>query len=269
MNRSPILTTIRYVLLTALRDKLFTGMLGGVIAAAYISSVMGSTALVETQAMTVTYAAGVARLILVMGLTVFVCFHIRNAFDTREIDVMLSRPITRYNLVLSYWLGFAGVALLLVVPVALILTWLSAFRDAEGHWHLLQGAGLLAWTGSMLLESFLVVALALFAAFTLRSGVSAVMATLGFYVLSRMMGFFVITMQSGMLFREQEVNIAAKWLLTVISVVIPRLDFFAKTDWLVNALKSPQEITLYVIQAAVFIPVLVIAAMADFKRKQF
>lgn len=263
-----MLTTIRYVLLTALRDRLFTGLFAGIIAAAYISSAMGSTALVETQQMTVTYAAGVARMILVTGLIVFVCFHIKSAFDSKEIDVMLSRPVSRANLVLAYWLGFVLVAILLVLPVALIITWLSAFRAEQG-WQLLQAKGVLAWSFSLLLETMLVVAMALFSAFTLRSAVSAVMASLGFYVLARMMGFFIATTHSGMLFKEQAVNITTKFILNFVSTIVPRLDFFAKTDWLVNGVLTHQEIYLYIAQTCFFTPLLLLAAIADFQRKQF
>jgi hypothetical protein len=38
----------------------------------------------------------------------------------REIDVLLSRPISRTSLVMSYWLGFAMVATLLVVPTLVL-----------------------------------------------------------------------------------------------------------------------------------------------------
>src|SRR5471030_2906314 len=108
-----MLTNIRYILITALRDWLFIGLLACVLCAAAISATLGNTAFLETQEMTITFAAGSARVILMVGLIVFVCFHIRSAFDTKEIDVIMSRPISRSNLVIAYWLGFAFVALLL------------------------------------------------------------------------------------------------------------------------------------------------------------
>src|SRR5271155_3737620 len=101
-----MLTNIRYILITALRDWLFIGLLAGILLATAVSATLGSTAFIEEKEMTVTFAAGAARLILMVGMIVFVCFHIRNAFDTKEIDVILSRPISRSNLVISYWLGF-------------------------------------------------------------------------------------------------------------------------------------------------------------------
>lgn len=250
-------TNIRYVLITALRDWLFIGLMLGILMAAMISATLGSTAFLEEKEMTITYAAGASRIILMIGLIVFTCFHIRNAFDTKEIDVILSRPITRANLVIAYWMGFALVALLLTVPIV----------GMVGMINVLNVGGFAGWAVSLLLESWLVVALALFSAFTLRSAVTSVMACMGFYVLSRMMAFFVATSQSHMVNDIKFVPL--KYALQGISTLMPRLDFFAKSDWLVYGFTSSHEWLLYVTQAVIFVPLLLTAAILDFKRKQF
>lgn len=253
-----MLTNIRYILLTALRDWLFIGLLVGVLFATMISATLGSTAFIEEKEMTLTFASGASRLILMIGLIVFVCFHIRNAFDTKEIDVILSRPISRSNLVIAYWLGFALVALLLVVPVVAII----------GLIGVINLPGYLGWGASLLLESGLVVALALFSAFTLRSAVTSVIACMGFYVLSRMMAFFVMTSQSNMMSGEQKLA-PLKYVLVAISTVVPRLDFFAKSQWLVYGFADKHDWLIFIAQTAIFIPLLLLAAIADFRRKQF
>lgn len=255
-----MLTNIRYILITAVRDRLFVGLILGIAFAAYVSSVMGNTAMLETEQMTVTLTGASARIILMIGLIVFTCFHVRAAFQTREIDVLLSRPISRSNLVLSYWLGFACVATLLVVP-AVGLMWLVGVLDMVGY---------LYWAASLLLESWLVVAIALFAAFTLRSATSSVLMSLGFYTLSRMIGFFTLTAQSGMLFGDHRINQVFRWVMDIVSMVMPRLDFFGNSNWLIyGPAKGLHDLQLFAIQAAVFIPLLVVAAILDFKRKQF
>ena len=88
-------SNIRYVLLTATRDRLFIGLLVGILVAAYISSVLGSTAMLEPEQMTLSFTAASARVIIMIGIIVFIGFHMRNAFDAKEIDVLLSRPISR------------------------------------------------------------------------------------------------------------------------------------------------------------------------------
>jgi len=252
-----MLTNIRYILITALRDWLFLGLLIAIIFATMISATLGSTAFIEENAMTLTYAAGSSRIILMIGLIVFTCFNIRNAFDTKEIDVILSRPISRANLVISYWLGFSQVSALLCLPIVAIIGLLG----------ILNVGGYIVWAASLLLEAFLVVAIALFAAFTLRSAVTSVMASMGLYVLSRMMAYFVITSQSGMV-SEKHFSLL-KELLFGISSLVPRLDFFAKSEWLVYGIEAARDWQLFVIQAVVFVPLLLLATIADFKRKQF
>ena len=254
-----MLTTIRYILLTASRDFLFLGLLIGVMLATALSSVLGSTALIENQAMTLSFASASARIVLVLGIMIFVCFHLRQAFEQKEIDVLLSRPLSRFQIMLSYWLGFSLVAFLLVLASVVVSSFLP----------LASKMGFVFWALSLLLESLLVVALAMFAAFTLRSAVSSVLASLGFYVLGRMMAFFLVTLESKLALGNAVVNAGAKGLLMGISLIMPRLDLFGQSDWLVYGIQHPQDLKLAFIQMAVFIPLLLFAATVDFLRKEF
>lgn len=252
-------TNIRFVLLTAIRDRLFAGLLVGILFATYISSAMGSTAMLEPQQMTIAFAAAASRIIVMVGIIVFIAFHIRGAFESREIDLLLSRPISRATLVLSYWLGFVVVATLLCLPAMGVLAVLGIL-DAKGY---------ALWCASLVMESWLVVSLALFAAVTLKSGVVTVLAGLGFYTISRMMGFFVATTKSGMLFETQLINEVARFVMKAISVVIPRADFFGKGSWLVYGYETLEALWLFALQGVIFIPLLLAATIIDFKRKQF
>ena len=254
-----MLTNIRYILLTALRDWLFAALMVGIIACALVAHMLGSTALIETQEMTLSYSTASARVVIVIGLIVFTCFHVRNAFETKEIDVFLSRPITRSSLVFSYWLGFAALAVLLVIPLlALVLS--------QG---ILSQHGFLVWAASLLEECLLIIAVALFCAFTLKSAVTSVMVSMGFYVLARMMGFFIATTNSAFLFDIRWVNILFVYVLKGVSVIMPRLDFFAKSDWLIYGVRQPADVNLFLLQGLVFTPLLIFATIADFRRKQF
>lgn len=252
-----MITNIRYILLTAMRDWLFWVLLIGVLCAASIAGLLGSTAFIESQEMTITYAAGTSRVMLMLGLIVFVCFHIRSAFDTKEIDVILSRPISRANLVLAYWLGFMLVSFILLLPIVAIIGLVGS----------LNMKGFFFWSLSLLMESGIVVSLALFSAFALRSAVTSVLGCMGLYVISRMMVFFVMTSENPM-FNELK-YIWLRFLLQAISAIVPRLDFFAKSEWLVYGLKTGTEWSVFVLQAVIFVPLLLVASILDFRRKQF
>lgn len=252
-------TQVRYIALTASRDMLFIGLFVSVILATLLSAILGGTAMVEKEAMTVTFSAASVRVILMVGLIVFICFHVRHAFDQKEIDLLVSRPLSRFRVILSYAIGFAYVAFLLVLATATVISFLP----------LASQEGFLQWAVSLLLESWLVVAAALFASFTLRSGVSAVLATMGLYVLGRMMGFFLLTSESNLLFREVWLNNLLEWTLKGVSVVMPRLDMFSQSEWLVYGVLRVEDVQLAALQAAVYVPLLIVAATVDFLRREF
>lgn len=246
-------TNIRYILLTALRDWLFVALMTGVLFCALIAHVLGSTALVETTEMTLVYTSATARFVIVSGLLVFACFHIRNAFDTREIDMFLSRPIARSGLVFSYWLGFAVLSLLLTLPTI-------GFVALQG---ILDKKGFVLWALSLEVECWLAVAVAMFFAFTLRSAVTSVLASLGVYAFGRMMGFFLGLVHLSATGKQGGA------LTQLGEFFIPRLDFFSRSEWLVYGVHNMAEYTLALQQAAFFIPVLILATVLDFRRKQF
>lgn len=252
-------TQIRYILLTARRDRLFLGILVAIFIAAYLCSVLGSTAMLEPTQMTLALTAAVTRVMIMVGIIVFIGFHVQSAFENKEIDLLLSRPLSRTALVLAYWLGFALVALMLCLPAMAVLYYLGP----------LNLTGFFVWSLSLALEAWMVVAISLFAVLTLRSGVAAVLASLGIYALARLMGFFLLLLSSHIQSQEAWLRITAEWTVNAISTLTPRLDFFAKSSWLIYGPKSYEDALLGVYQAAIFIPLLLVASVIDFKRKQF
>lgn len=254
-----MLTNIRYILLTALRDFLFLGLLVFTVTAVAISATLGGTAMVEKEAMTLAFSGASARMILIFGLTVFVAFHIRQAFDQKEIDVLLSRPMSRFQIMLSYWMGFSCVSFLLALVTVAILSFLPILSLEGFFW----------WGLSLLLESWLMVAIVLFASFALSSAVTSVMAAMGLYIGGRMMAFFIATSDSHMVFHEQWVNAITSFIINTVSIIMPRLDLFTQSEWLVYGLKRPEDVTFAIVQAIIYIPLLLAAATIDFKRKEF
>ena len=130
--------TVRFVVITALRDRLFASLIGVLVIAFAISAYLGAGAVAEAREMTVVYAAGTARAIVVLGLIVFTAFHVERLYDTREIEAVLSRAISRETFVLSYWMGLASIGFLFIVPVAALMLLLG-----------LSGSGAVIWSLSI------------------------------------------------------------------------------------------------------------------------
>ncbi|MEI7668889.1 MAG: hypothetical protein WCJ33_02255 [Pseudomonadota bacterium] len=250
-----MLTNVRYVILTALRDWLFTILILGVVIVTMIAKFLGGTALIENKEMTLVFASGAVRILIVIGILIFSCFHVRNAFDTKEIDLFLSRPLTRANLVFSYWLGFAAVSLLLVIPSILLVA-------VNG---IIAWKGFAFWAVNLMIECLLVIAISILFSFTLRSAVTSVIASSVFYIVSRMIGFFIAI-------SEENINLIGKLASQVIklfSYFVPRLDLFARSDLLVYGVSDIQDLQMVVFQIIIFIPVIIFITVLNFNRKQF
>ncbi len=253
-------TTIRYVLLTALRDWLFIGIIGALVVTGFISYFMGSTVLVEKQEITSSFTAGSSRVVLIIGMIVFVCFHVRRAFENKEIDLMLSRPISREQFVVSYWLGFSVVATIIVAALSLFIMSFYGFNYN----------GLSYWALTMELEILIVIAFAVFSSIILRSSVSAVLLCFGFYAISRMIGFFSYVLEKKPSSDMLSFDFYAQKIIWLTSFLLPRLDLFCQSKWLIYGVEI-KGILLFtpVFQAAIYIPLLLTLAAIDFKRKQF
>ena len=125
------------------------------------------------------------------------------------------------------------------------------------------------WGESLLLEMLLMVAVALFAGFMLKSAVSSVLTCLGFYVLARMSGLFVMTSESDILFRNEILSDSMEYIMKGISAAMPRLDLFGNSEWLLYGSDNPDILWLCLIQAGIYIPLLLTATILDFRRREF
>ncbi len=252
-------TTLRFILLTAIRDRLFPVLIILMAALLGVTMALSETVMLEEAELHLAMSAGIGRIVLNMGIAIFVCFHVRALYENREIDVMLSRPISRPQLVFAFWFGFAIVAALLVLALTLMLLVLKPNSVPD----------LAIWSASLLLESWVVVAIALFASLTNKSAVTSVLVSFTFYTLGRLMAFFVATAQSRINAGNEWVAMILRNTVEVVSVVMPRLDMFADTSWLVYGLKDGQEVLYFAAQSLIFIPFILAIAIIDFCRKQF
>ena len=254
-------TLFKFILLTGLRDKLYLSLLIILAGAFGLSNLVGFSALAEETQMQTVYFSFLSRVIIVCGMMLFICFYINKEFEKKEIDFILSKPISRNTLILSYWGSFNLISLILVIPVAVVMALFS-------HPNLL---GLLWWTISVILELMLVSTFAIVSSLILGSAVVSVLATFSFYFICRMMGFFVYSISL-----PKNVDVAVgTWtdftesLLKILSSVFPRLDLFGKSEWLIYGISNNGEIALILIQSLIYISLMLFIAFYDFRRKQF
>lgn len=270
------LPLVRYVLTAARRDRLMLTLALMVACGTGLAVFLGSTAVIEEGQFSLVFASGGLRFLGVAGVVLFCCFHIRRAFEHKEVEFLLSRPISRASFLLSHAAAFmllaAGTALLVALPVAL------AGAVDKG--------GLAAWALSLGVEYAIMAVLSLFFAMVIPSAAGAALSVFGFYVLARLIGTLL-----GIAERTADNAFLAVLgkVMEVISVVVPRLDLMGQTSWLVYGVAGSGGLSLrqgaggaahalaghlgipgfLLLQGAVFIALLLAAAHFDFRRRRF
>lgn len=250
---------IRYVLLTAVRDWLFIGLFAILIFACTISLFLGSTALSEQNSMQLVFLASSTRMILVVGMILFICFHIRRSFENREIDFLISRPISRSTLLFSYFFSFVILAITLLTPVIFFIYFF--FKP--------ELAGLTLWSLSMFFELIIISSFAILSSLILKSAVSSVLGCFSFYIISRIMGFAVSTIIIPAKLNNINFNIAIEMSLKALSALLPRLDQFAQSKWLIYGNTDASIFTLITSQSVIYISLILLMSVIDFNKKQF
>lgn len=249
---------IKYIFLNSLRDKIYLGIFIALIAAFSLSIFLGQTSLVEQAQTTTTYIAGSSRFIITLGMILFVCLNVSRAFENKEVEFIISKPISREKFILSYLSGF------LLIASIIIITLLGAiFIIAK-----IDKIGALIWSVSLFLEILIVISFAFLSSLILKNSFSAILSSLAFYLLSRLMGIFVLAINLPQDFTQIK-NQTMPIILKIISLTFPRLDLFTQSEWLLYGISDFSRIKIIFLQALIYIPLMIFMAFHDFKKKQF
>lgn len=249
--------TVRYVLTAAVRDRLIITLLIIIALGAALSIFLGTAAYVEKSQFVLVFAAGALRMLSVLGLVLFCVFFIRRSFDNKDVDYLLSRPVSRVSFIVSHAFAFSVIAVLLALSSSIAVYMTSPMTFGEGH---------ILWGVSLMFELMIMANAALFFSMVLPSASTSAMAVFGMYILSRTIGILIGIMASGLAASPLMKGAAAT--MKFISLIIPRLDLLSQTSWL---LYGPGNVTLLFIcaQGLIFSALLMTAALVDLVRRQF
>lgn len=247
----------RYVLFAALRDRLILVLLLALVLAASLSLFLGGAALMEKSQFSQVFAAGGLRIVGAVCLVLFVVSYVRRSFESRDVDYLLSRPIGRVAFILSHAGAFSLIAVLVSFFVGLAVLCAAP---------MIPGKALFLWVFSLAAEYIMMVNVALFFGMVLSGVASGAMASLGLYVLARLIGQLLGIAASGIVFPG---SVALSFLMKLISVLIPRLDLMSQSSWLVYGLDPSVGFSFVIIQTLVFSALVIMAATVDLVRRQF
>jgi len=244
-----------YVLATGLPDRLFRALPAVMLGWLAVAAGLGAATLAEAEAARAVFTAAGLRLIAVSGAVLFLATHLRGAFARREVEFMLTTPLTRAGFVAGYG---AGAAVLLLV-IAAMATALLALAGPDSP------TGLAAWGASLGLELAIIGAATLLAALMLESAAASALAALAFYGLCRMIGGFAGAAES--LAPGSPWTRLGQGVTEALAVLLPRLDLFGQSAWPVQGPPAPAMMGLLALQAGIWLALIGAAAALDFGRR--
>lgn len=252
--REPVLAIARYTWMEARRNRLLWLAALVLVAGLGLASLLSQAALTEARELQLAVLAALYRLAAVFIVSAFIITSMVRENADKALEVFLAMPLPRTAFLLGRLLGFSLCALALAAVAALPLFALA------------PPAGVTVWAASLAAELLLMSAMALFCVVTLTQILPALAATFAFYLLARSITALQLV-GSGPLAGDTLAQQVMNGVLAAIAFLLPRLDGFSQTAWLVHAPPAATELVALAAQTAVYFVLLASAALFDFHRK--
>jgi len=250
------LTTIaRYTFVEALRNRLFLLCLTGLVCLFGIAEFAGELAITETRQIQAALVATTTRWFLVITCALFVITSMVREANDKGIELILSLPVSRA----SYYFGkYCGFLLLACVILALSGLLLMLYTDPTS---------LAVWLLSLLCEIAIIIAASMLCLFTFSNITVAYIAVLSFYLLARSISAIQLLSTSPILESENYSQQFMNQLVDVVAWVLPDLDTFTRSDWLVYGIDDV-SLAQVLLQTVIYLMILFAAGLFDLYRKE-
>ena len=125
----------------------------------------------------------------------------------------------------------------------------------------------LQWTCSLAFELMMIAALCIFCILTFTQLMPAASCVAGFYLLARAMSAIRLISDNPIVNDNALSHRVMAWLVDALALVLPALDRYTQSAWLVDAAAGWHAIGNCALQTLVYTALLVAAAMFDFYRR--
>lgn len=250
-----ILTIGKYTAIEAVRTRV------PVMASLMLLILLGASLFIRELAVTeaarfqIGFYATAARLCAVFIACMYVLASIAREFNDKGLDVLLALDVPRSHYIWGKLAGFNLTALMIAVIVALPL------------WALAPAAAVWLWMVSLAVELALIVALSLFCIVTFNQLLPAAAFVTAFYLLAR--SLTAMRLMSGHPIAGQDTlsHQVTSGLVEALAYLMPALDGWTETAWLVDATPALAVLLPIIAQGALYIALLAAATLFDFHRR--
>lgn len=254
---SRIAAIARYTLLEALRTRLAALVLITLLLLLAASFFVETISVTEGARFQAGFYATSMRLASVFIAAVYVLVSITREFNDKNLDVLLALDLPRSHYVLGKLAGFLAIAVLIAAAASLPLAWLA------------PAPAVLQWAGSLAAELAIVVAFALFCVVTFNQLTPAASVVVAFYALGRAITAIRLMSAHPLTGADTFSHQAIQFMVDALALVMPALDMWTQTAWLVNQPAPWSTLLELAGMSALYIALLAGATMFDFYRKNF
>lgn len=250
------ITTIgRYTALEALRTRVPATTLLTLALLVCASVFVRELAVTETARFQTAFYASAARLCAVFLTGVYVLASMTREFSDKGLEVVLALDVPRSHYICGKLAGFVAAAMLIGTMISLPV-WLWAAPLPA-----------LLWSLSLLAELALVAALALFCVVTFSQMLPAAGFVAAFYLLARSITAMRLMGANPVAGGDSWSQQAMAALVEAMAYVVPALDQWTMTAWLVDAPPAPSLIGGILLQGSLYLALLTAATLFDFHRR--
>jgi ABC-type transport system involved in multi-copper enzyme maturation permease subunit len=243
-----------YTVLEAVRNRLVWLIVVVALVAVGLSGFLDSLAITESVQIQTALVAALARLAAVFILATFVVTSMTREANDKAVELVLALPLPRAAYLFGKLAGFGLVALLPAVLLGLLMLLFA------------PPAQVALWSLSLVCELWIAAGFSLLCVLTFKNVMSALSAAMAFYLGARSLASFqLMGLAQASDGRASHKVIAS--VFDLLSAILPRLDQFTRTDWLVYHTGSVANIPGILIQTVLCISVVAGAALFDIYRK--
>ena len=254
VGRSRTLSIARYTLLEARRNRFLWTACGIVAVLVMLSLFARQLAITESDRVQAVFLSTASRAVLVFVVCIYVLQGLFRDFQDKILDLMLSFDMPRWQYVLGKFFGHFLLGAACAAIAALPLLFLA------------DASRVAAWACSLAMELWIVSAAAMFCVTAFSQLLPAASFVLGFYLLARSVAAIQLMSRSTLAAPGGETELLSS-LADALALVLPRLDAFTQSAWLVDAPALPASPLALLAQTAVFVALLLAAAMIDLHRR--
>lgn len=250
----PTLTIASYTLLEALRNRLIWLFALAAVAAVGLAGFLDELALTESRQVQAALLAAALRLAAVFLMATFVVTSMVREANDKGLELLLALPMPRAAYLFGKLGGFAVLALLPALLFGGLGLFFAPFAQAA------------LWSLSLLCELWIVAAFSLLCALSFNQVMPALAASGGFYLLARGIGGLQL-IGHGRFTSHSAAQRAMSAGIDLIAAVLPGLDGFTRTDWLLYHSGDGAALLALLAQTALYVSLTTAAALFDLYRK--